>query len=136
MKKLNMPDECDRALVYNKANVLSSFSKISMRGNAELIMFYCNLFMSDSVYYIKNYDAVIIANFVEDTIEVLDIFCAEEVSIDEILNFLVNENIKRVKLYFTPKETDFYIKTPLEGEDTLFILGKDTIKNLIYSILI
>lgn len=126
MKKLNMSDECDRALVYNKANVLSLFSKISMRGNAELIMFYCTLFMSDSIYYIKNYDAVVIANFVEDTIEVLDIFCAEEVSIDEILNFLVNENTKRVKLYFTPKETDFYIKTPLEGEDTLFVLGKDT----------
>ncbi len=75
MKKLNMSDECDRALVYNKANVLSSFS---------------------------------------------------QVSIDEILNYLVNENIKRVKLYFTPKETDFYIKMPLEGEDTLFVLGKDT----------
>lgn len=126
LKKLNMSDECDRALVYNKAKGISSFSKISMRGNAEVIMFYCTMFMSDSVYYIKNYGAVVIANFVEDTIELLDIFCEEEVSIDVILNYLVNENIKRVKLYFTPKETDFYIKTPLEGEDTLFVLGKDT----------
>ena len=126
-EKLDMSDERDRSLVYDKANVISSFSKISMRSNAELIMFYCNLFMSDSVYYIKDHDAVVIANFIDDTIELLDVFCEENVSIDEILNYLANENIKRVKLYFTPKETDSYIKTPLEGEDTLFALGKDTI---------
>jgi predicted N-acetyltransferase YhbS len=125
VKKLDMSNECDRALVYDKANVLSSLAKISMSGNAELIMFYCTLFMNDSVYYIQDYDAVLIANFVEDTIEVLGIFCSEEVSLDKILNYLVNENIKRVKLYFTPKETDSYIITPLQGEDTLFVLGED-----------
>lgn len=127
IRKLNMSDEYDRGLVYNKANGLYSFAKISMCRNAELIMFYCTMFMSDSVYYIKNYDAVVIANFNEDTIEVLDIFCEEEISIDEIVNCLVNENIEKVKLYFTPKETNSYIKAPLEGEDTLFILGKDTL---------
>lgn len=127
VKKLDMSRECDRALVYDKANVLSSLAKISMSGNAELIMFYCTLFMNDSVYYIQDYDAVIIANFVEDTIEVLGVFCIEEVSLDKILNYLVNETVKRVKLYFTPKETDSYTITPLEEEDTLFVLGEDTI---------
>jgi GNAT superfamily N-acetyltransferase len=126
VKKLDMSNECDRALVYDRANVLPSLAKISMCGNAELIMFYCTLFMNDSVYYIQDYDAVIIANFVEDTIEVLGVFCTEEVSLDKILNYLLNENIKRVKLYFTPKETDSYITRPLEGEDTLFVLGEDT----------
>ena len=98
-----------------------------MRGNAELIMFYCTLFMRDSIYYIKNYDAVVIANFSEDSIEILDVFCEEEISIDEIIDYLVNENIKRVKLYFTPKEIVDYTKTPLDGEDVLFVLGKDKI---------
>lgn len=125
VKKLNMSDECDRALVYDKANVIYSLAKISMCGNAELIMFYCTLFMNDSVYYIQDYDAVVIANFVEDTIEVLGVFCTEEVSLDKILNYLVHENIKKGKLYFTPKETESYIITPLEGEDTLFVLGED-----------
>jgi len=126
VKKLNMSDECDRALVYDKANVLSSLAKIFMCGNAELIMFYCTLLLNDSIYYIQDYDAVVIANFVEDTIEVLGVFCTEEVSLDKILNYLLNENIKRVKLYFTPKEIDSYIITLLEGEDTLFVLGEDT----------
>lgn len=125
VKKLNMSNECDRALVYDKANVHFSLSKISMCGNAELIMFYCTLVMTDSVYYIQDYDAVIIANFVGDTIEVLGVFCTEEVPLDKILNYLVNENIKREKLYFTPKDTDSYLINPIEGEDTLFILGED-----------
>lgn len=127
VKKLNMTNECDRALVYDKATVLPLLAKISMCGNAELIMFYCTLFMNDSVYYIKEYDAVLIANFVEDTIELLGVFCTEGVSLDKILNYLVNENINRVKLYFTPKETASYIITPLEGEGALFVLGEDTI---------
>jgi predicted N-acetyltransferase YhbS len=126
VKKLNMSDECNRALVYDKANVLSSLAKISMCGNAELIMFYCALFMNDSVYYIQDYDAVVIANFVQDTIEVVDVFCTEEVSLDKILNYLVTKNIEKQILYFTPKGTDSYIITPLEGEDTLFVLGEDT----------
>lgn len=125
-KKLNMSNECDKALVYDKANNSSSIAKISMCGNAELIMFYCTLFLNESVYYIQDYDAVVVANFAEDTIEVLDVFCKEEVSLDKILSYLVNENIKEEKLFFTPKETSSYTITPLEREDTLFVLGRDT----------
>jgi predicted GNAT family N-acyltransferase len=124
-QKLNMSDEGDRTLVYNKANIITPFSKIYMCGNAELIMFYCTMFMSNNIYYIKDHDAVVIANFVEDTIEILDIFCEKEVSIDLVLGYFTDENIKKVKLYFTPKDTSSYIEIPLVGEDTLFVLGED-----------
>lgn len=127
VKKLNMFNECDKALVYYIANNSSSIAKISMCGNAELTMFYCTLFLNECVYYIQDYEAVVIANFAEDTMEVLDVFCKEEVSLDKILNYLVNEDIKREKIYFTPKEKGSYTITQLEGEDTLFALGRDTI---------
>lgn len=128
-KKLNMSDEGDRSLVFEKANSSSSFAKVSMLGNAELTMFYCTLFMNESVYYIQEYDAVVIADSSEDTIELLDVFCKEEVSLDKILNYLVNENIKNAKLCFTPKETSSYTITQLGEEDILFVLGRD--KNLL-----
>lgn len=60
--KLNMSDESDRALVYEKANASSSIAKISMIGNAELIMFYCTSYMKDRVYYIKEYNAIVVAH--------------------------------------------------------------------------
>lgn len=125
VRKLKMSNEADRALVYDKANVSFSLAEISMRGNAELIMFYCTQFMKDSVYYIEDYDAVVILNFIDDVIEVLDVFCTEEVSLDKILSYLINKEIKKVILYFTPKEADSYVINELEGEDTLFVLGKD-----------
>lgn len=125
VRKLDMSNESDRLLVYDKAKDSCSLSKVCMQDNPELIMFYCTLFMKDNVYYIEDHDAVVIANFEEDTIEVFNIFCTKEVSLDEILNYLVNENIKREKLYFTPKEMDSYTIIPLEGEDPLFVLGKD-----------
>lgn len=125
VKKLDMDKECDRALVYDKANTAASLSKISMLGNPELIIFYCTMFMRDNIYYIRDYDAVVIADFDQDTIEVLDVFCQEEVPIDMIFSYLSNEKIKRVKLFFTPKETDSYIVTPLKSDGTLFALGED-----------
>jgi hypothetical protein len=126
IKKLDMSNEWDKALVYSKVSDSCSFSKIHMYNNAELIMFYCTLFMKSNVYYIEEYDAVVIAEFNEDTVEVVDVFCKKEVSLDKILNHLVNKNVKREKLYFTPKEIDSYTTISLEGEDTLFVLGKDT----------
>lgn len=126
VRKLDMSNEQDKALVYSKANNSCSLSKIYMHGNVELIMFYCTLFMKNNAYYIEDYDAIVIAEFKEDTIEVLDVFCTKEISLDKILNCLINKNIKREKLYFTPKEIESYTIMPLEGEDTLFILGKDT----------
>ncbi|MVX65695.1 GNAT family N-acetyltransferase [Clostridium chromiireducens] len=124
-KKLNMSDKGDMSLVFEKANSSASFAKVSMLGNAELTMFYCTLFMNENVYYIQDYDAVVIADFAEGTIGLLDVFCKEEVSLDKILNYMVNENIKKVKLYFTPKETSSYTLTQLGEEDVLFVLGRD-----------
>lgn len=126
VQKLDMSNEYDRELMYSKAHDSCSFSKIYMHDNAELIMFYCTSFMKDSIYYIRDYDAVVIAEFNDDTIEILDVFCKKEVSLDKIFNYLINKNIKKEKIYFTPKEIDSYTILPLEGEDTLFVLGEDT----------
>ena len=125
-KKLNMSDNRDRELVCAKANASLPIAKISMLGNAELIMFYCISFMKNNVYYIQEYDTIVIANYQNDILEVFDIFCMEEVALETILDYVVNEDTKIVKLFFAPKEAASYMITPLEGEDTLFILGDET----------
>ena len=85
-KKLNMADECDRALVYEKANASSSNAKINMLGNAELIIFYCTSFMKDRVYYIKEYKTVVVAHHEHEVLEVFGVFCKEKVPLDVILD--------------------------------------------------
>lgn len=124
-KKLNMSDESHRKLVYEKAKASSSMAKISMVGNAELIMFYCISFMKDSVYYIEAYETVVVAHEEQGLLEVFGVFCKEDVSLDVIIDCMAKEDTKSVRLCFTPKETESYHFIPLEGEGTLFILGED-----------
>ncbi|EGW38753.1 GNAT family N-acetyltransferase [Desulfosporosinus sp. OT] len=125
VKKLNMSDENDRNCVIDKVMHAVPVSKVSMYTNAELIMFYCTLFMKNNVYYLENYDAVVIADFTENTMEIMDIFCTENISLNKMLNVLTNESVKRIALSFTPQDTSYYETILLEGEDTLFAMGKD-----------
>lgn len=125
LKKLDMSDESHRRLLYEMANASTAMAKISMLGNAELIMFYCISSMKDSVYYIEEYETVVVAHHDDEVLEVFGVFCREEVSLETILDYLVNQDTKKVKLNFTPKDTDSYLITPLEGEGTLFMLGED-----------
>lgn len=127
VKKLNMAKEEDRKLVYNKANKAISLAKISMVGNAELIMFYVTSFMKESVYYLWEYEAVVIANYNQDILEILGVFCEKEVSLDEIMEYFLSESSKYIKLYFTPIDTKAYTFEHLE-EDTLFVLGIDKLE--------
>ncbi|WP_395939486.1 GNAT family N-acetyltransferase [Clostridium sp. DJ247] len=126
VKKLNMSDANSRSFVIDKVMQAVPVSKVSMCTNAELIMFYCTLFMKNNVYYLEDYDAVIIADFTEDTMKVMDIFCTKNVPLDRILSSLTNENVKRIVLFFTPEDTSSSYETILlKGEDTLFAMGKD-----------
>lgn len=123
--KLNMSDKIHRELVYEKANARSSIAKISMLGNAELIMFYGISSMKDRVYYIEAYETVVIAHHEHEVLEVFGVFCEGQVSLELILDYMANEDTRSVKLYFTPQETELYKNITLEGEGTLFVLGED-----------
>ncbi|SHJ15925.1 GNAT family N-acetyltransferase [Desulfosporosinus lacus] len=125
VKKLNMSDENNRRFVIDKVMHAVPISIVSMCTNAELIMFYCTSFMKHNVYYLENYDAVVIADFTENTMEVMDVFCTESISLNRILKPLSNESVKKIVLFFTPQDTFSYETILLEGEDTLFAMGKD-----------
>jgi hypothetical protein len=95
--------------------------------------------MKDSVYYIEEDDTIVVADYKEDTLQVIGVFASHEDSLDKAINSMLNysvlnhtslkDEIKKVKLFFTPKNTNSYEMKPLEREDTLFVLGKD--KNLL-----
>ena len=81
--------------------------------------------MKHNVYYLENYDAVVIADFVEDTLEVIDVFCSESIPLNRVLNVLNNESVKRIALSYTPQDTSSFQTILFEGEETLFAMGKD-----------
>jgi len=127
IRKMNMDNHKDREFVYNMVYNATSLSKISMKNNPSLIMFYCTYFMRDNIYYIEDYDAVVVCDFNEDVLYVQDVFTTKEVKLDKIINGMMNEKTKKVVLGFTPNDISPYEKTLIREEDTtLFIkTGKD-----------
>jgi len=121
--KLNMSDKENEVFLIKKVNKSLPFSEISMVNNTSLILFYCTTIMSENVYYIEKYDAIIIAEINDTILYINDIFCEREVLISDIILSLINKEIKKVILGFTPKDTTSFDEILLKQEDTtLFVL--------------
>ncbi|MCS4454179.1 GNAT family N-acetyltransferase [Clostridium botulinum] len=128
IRKMSMDNERDREFVYNMACNTISLSKLSMKNNASLIMFYCTSFMKDNIYYLEDYDTVAICDFDEDILYVQDVFAKKEVNLDNIINVMMKYETKKVILGFTPNNSSSNEKILINEDDTtLFIkMGKDS----------
>lgn len=124
-EKLDMSLDSNRALVVNSVNNTNPIAKISMLKNSELIMFYCLSFMSNNVYYLKEQDTIVIAEFKKDTLCIYDIFSTTEVNLDTIVKSLANKEIKTVILGFTPNNIENYNVNLLHDEDTTLFVMED-----------
>jgi len=82
--------------------------------------------MKDNIYYLEDYDAIVICDFNEDVLYLQDVFSTKEVKLDNIINAMMNEKTKKVVLEFTPNNISSYEKSLVNEEDTtLFIkMGK------------
>lgn len=121
-KKLNMENPDDVTFLAGRIKDSNPIAKISMRNNVSLILFYCNWFKKNSIYYLEELDAIAIADFESDTLYLDDIFSIRPVNIDNVIHSISDERILRVVLGFTPLKDEGFEKHLLKGTDTLFML--------------
>lgn len=138
--RMNMDSKIDRKFVYNMVCNAIPLSKVFMKNNVSLIMFYCTYFMKDSIYYIEDYDTIVICDFHEDILYIQDVFATKEIDLDKIINAMMNEKTKKVVLGFAPNNITSYEKSLVNEEDTtLFIkMGKENpfkIRDLMFPVL-
>lgn len=120
--KLNIDDKYDRELFLSIVNDSSPISKLSMQNNTSLIMFYCSSFKKHSIYYLEELNTAIIMDIEDDTLYLSDVFSKERVKLNDVIQLITNETIKRVILGFTPLDETDYQKSLLKTEDTLFVI--------------
>ena len=125
-KKLNMEDQTDLAFLTKMVKESVPISQISMRNNASLIMFYCNSYKKNSVFYVEELNAITIADFEGDTLYLDDVFSTKPLDINDVIQAMADESIAQVVLGFTPLDESGFDKHLLKGTDTLFML-KDTL---------
>jgi GNAT superfamily N-acetyltransferase len=120
--KLNMSDNENKKFLRDKINLSFPYSQVSVIENPSIVMFYYTAFLEDNVYYVKDLDAIAIADIEQDTLYLKDVFCEKEESLDRLISELINQDIKKVVLGFTPKDKTSFDENILISEDVLFIL--------------
>jgi hypothetical protein len=117
-----MSDNENKNFLRDKINLSFPYSQVSVIENPSIVMFYYTAFLEDNVYYVKDLDAIAIADIEQDTLYLKDVFCEKEESLDGLISELITQDIKKVVLGFTPKDKTSFDENILIPEDVLFIL--------------
>lgn len=126
-KRLNIEDKNDKELLIETIYNSIPISKLSMRNNTSLIMFYCLSFKKNSIYYLEKLKTVVIADIKGDTIYLNDVFSKKHVKLNDVIQFISNKAIKRVIFGFTPLNETNYKRNLLKQEDTTLFVIKDKV---------
>lgn len=95
-----------------------------MAGGSGLVLFYVTKFMQDNVYYSKAHRAYLIAEEEGEELFVHGVFAETPIEPSDIAKTF-GQNIKKVRLGFTPFDTAGYTLREVKEEDTtLFLKGE------------
>lgn len=118
-RKLDLKLKSDIDLLNQKYSYSNPYSLVTMRNNFELLMFHCVTLLSNNIYYIEQYDAIIIAEYKDDFILCYDIYTASHCHMEDILGILVKGDVQTVVLGFTPKWVEGF--SVEEANDHVFV---------------
>ena len=124
VKKLDMANSTDVQLfkkLYDGGNPFADFTVIN---GFALEMFYLTGPYKNNVYYIPQYDAVVVMEKDEKSVTLLDIYCGADKNLDDILSTLTDGETT-ISLGFTPKDKENYTVQRLNDEDTTLFIHKD-----------
>lgn len=129
IRKLSLDNAEDKKILLEKIGLPNPFAEIQMQHCTEILMFHCIMFQNDNLYYLPDYDAVVIAEYSDHSVFCYDIFCERTNGFDEITAIISNADHGTVTFGFTPKEEYGCEAALFRDQDTrLFVLeGKDNI---------
>ncbi len=126
IRKLDMQNAADRALLLAHYAQSNPFSALTMVDNPGLLMFYGMSFLQDCMYYLPQQDVVAVAEQEGAILHCYDIYGNAKQSLSDILSVLASDETHMAYLGFTPQNCPQCQAIPLAGEDHLFVLaGKE-----------
>lgn len=126
VRKINIDDNNDKGLLENIIINSIQISKLHVKENKNLIMFYCLGFLKDNIYYIENYNAIAICEYDGEELFIEDVFMDKEIDLNIVINSLMSKETKLIRLGFTPINIEGYNKELLNDDnDALYINSKN-----------
>lgn len=124
VRKLDVNLPADRELLKAKYQLSNPFSGFTLEDGFSLLMIQATGFMRDYIYYVEDYDAVVIAHSNMDVLRCCDIFCRPGLSFNDIMEAVITPEIRQLNFGFTPKDPSLYasmvpLRTP---NSTLFVM--------------
>lgn len=126
-RRLDMDLQKDRDLLLDKYKVSNPFSRLSLRHNPGLLMFYALGPMRDQLWYSEQFDAVAAAGYEENILYCYEIFSGEENSLTEILSSLAGAQEENVVLGFAPIHTNDFVCEKVEEGELLILSGSENL---------
>jgi GNAT superfamily N-acetyltransferase len=122
LKKLNIYDKNDLVFLIEMVNNSIPISKVSMLNNTALILFYCLSYKKNSIFYLEEFNAIVIMDIEGNTLYLIDVFSKTPIELNDLIQAISSEIIEKVELGFTPLNESNYNKSILKQGDTLFML--------------
>ena len=111
-------------------------SKLGIRNNEHLLMFYFLLVFNDAIFYIEEEDVIVIFKEEDAHLHIYDVISNKNFELDSILNYIISDETKLIHFYFTPDDKGKKINTKFitENNDTLFVrpLIKDVSAHFVF----
>ncbi|MCL2400152.1 MAG: GNAT family N-acetyltransferase [Defluviitaleaceae bacterium] len=128
-RKIDLSIKKDVDLLIEKHIESNPFALLAIDKNIGSMMFHCINFLSDNIYYVEKYDAVVIAEQENSDIFCYDVYTKNHCDLGDILGIIASEGIHTATLGFTPSsETGYTIEKAIEKDSTFFVLdGKENI---------
>lgn len=126
--RLSMKTKADFNAFLKLKNERQSLGAVKLDTD-DLTMFYVTQFMSDCVYYIKELDAVVIAEIDGKSLRIYDIYAKKPFAPLEVARFF--KDITKAQFLFVPENQDGLIRTKVSGDDTFFVRGEGLAEDIL-----
>lgn len=125
-RKLDGKDPKDREIITRLVTNARPSSRISMTDNLGLIMIDLTVFLQNNFYYIKDLDLVVVADYDEDNLLLMEVYSEKEYNLDFVIHTMMVKPSIKVTLGFTPFDASDYECEVLKEEDsTFFVKGNN-----------
>jgi GNAT superfamily N-acetyltransferase len=124
LRKLDVNNKDDIELMKRFAvERIPVSSKLGVKNNEHLLMFYFILIFNDATYYIEEDESIIIYEHDDNKLHIFDIISKKRVDLDKIINQIVSPDTEVINFHFTPDSNSKNIHTEFitGSNDTLFV---------------
>ena len=123
-RKLDLSLRDDVDLLVKKHRESNQFSLLAVEDGIEIMMFHCITFLRDSIYYLNEHDAIVIAEQDGHEVFCYDIYSSGHSSISDILGTIVSVDSCIATLGFTPEASSRYsVEKANESDTTFFVIN-------------